>query len=281
LLEAGGNPKATDDKGTDIVEALNAPWSVTSWIASALDIKVNRDDVERGRKKIAELFASQNVVASLTSTTDHSTPVLAGQVNEPNAEKDPKDDWLSNTVGVFVFLGLIPVFMHLWFLWFLCWLVAAFALYAWLMGRLNRTSFSHRFVVSPYRYLWLIPLTLLPQCLMGLLYPVFGPDTSSGIVPLPHLLFYYAIIFFFGAMYFDCEDTSGQLGRWWRITIPVSVLVVFPIGYEFAKGGLGFAHLMDESLHRPITVVAQVLYAWLMTFGLIGFFAVVAPQKVP
>ena len=263
LLEAGIDPKATDGKDTDSVEALEAPWGVTSWVATALDIEVDRDDVEQGREEIAKLFASQADATSRTSKR---------QANEPNAKTDQKDDWLSKTVGVFVFLGMIPVFMHLWFLWFLCWLVVAFAFYAWLMGRLNQTSFSYRFIVSPYRYLWLIPLTLLPQCLMGLLYPVFGPDTSSGIVPLPHLLFYYAIFFFFGAMYFDCGDTSGQLGRWWRITIPVSLLVVFPVGYEFAKGGLGFAHLIDESMHRPITVVAQVLYAWLMTFGLMGFF---------
>ena len=39
---------------------------------------------------------------------------------------------------------------------------------------------------------------------MGYLFPVFGPDTSVGLLPVPTILLYYAIFFFFGAMYFDC-----------------------------------------------------------------------------
>jgi peptidoglycan/LPS O-acetylase OafA/YrhL len=90
---------------------------------------------------------------------------------------------------------------------------------------------------------------------------------------MPHVLLYYAIFFFFGAMYFDCGDESGQLGRWWWITVPLALAVVFPLGYELAIGSLGLGiGAIDPEVRRGLAVVLQVLYVWLMTFGLIGLF---------
>ena len=77
------------------------------------------------------------------------------------------------------------------------------------------------------------------QAMMGTMYENYGPDTSTGILPMPQILAYYAVFFFFGALYFDCDDQEGQLGRWWRITLPVALLVVFPIGYECATCSFG------------------------------------------
>ena len=55
-------------------------------------------------------------------------------------------------------------------------------------------------VLSPARYLWLVPLTMVPQAFMGAggASPIFGPDTSAGLLPIPHVLAYYAIFFGFG-----------------------------------------------------------------------------------
>ena len=41
----------------------------------------------------------------------------------------------------------------------------------------------------------LLPLTLLPHFLMGSSgdIPVFGPDTSTGLVPTSHVFVYYGI----------------------------------------------------------------------------------------
>jgi len=50
---------------------------------------------------------------------------------------------------------------------------------------------------------------------MGTLFPSFGPDTSVGVLPQPHLLLYYGLFFAFGALYFECDDAPGRLGRWW------------------------------------------------------------------
>jgi hypothetical protein len=170
-------------------------------------------------------------------------------------------------------LTLFPLFHHLWFLWFLCWLVAAFAVYAKVVTLL-RWKPPEWMVISPLRYAWLIPLTILPQSMMGLFYPNFGPDTSTGILPMPEILLYHAIFFFYGAMYFDCDDAAGRVGRWWRVTVPLALVIVFPIGYECSTGGLGLMESawLDSGWCRPSSVVLQVVYVWLMTFGLMGLF---------
>ena len=64
-------------------------------------------------------------------------------------------------------------FSHLWFLWMLLWLMAAF-IGAAKLG----VKFSH-----PVLWWLAVPLTLLPQLLMH--EPTFGPDTSDDLVPQP------------------------------------------------------------------------------------------------
>ena len=56
---------------------------------------------------------------------------------------------------------------------------------------------------------------MIPQSLMGLVVPSFGPDTSLGLLPMPHIFLYYAIFFAFGALYFDCDDPDSRVGKWW------------------------------------------------------------------
>ncbi|MCS5630848.1 MAG: acyltransferase family protein, partial [Pirellulaceae bacterium] len=161
-----------------------------------------------------------------------------------------------------------PVFHHLWFLWFLCWLVVGFAGYAMFADLVGLQSLPNLLIVSPLRYLWLVPLTIIPQAFMG---AGFGPDTSAGLIPFPHLLFYYAIFFGFGALYFDCKDTKGELGSQWFVTLPVALLL-FLIGVGLETGDAGMFAGQPQLLQQTISVVIQVLYVWLMTFGLIGLF---------
>ena len=90
---------------------------------------------------------------------------------------------------------------------------------------------------------------------------------------MPNVLFYYAIFFFFGALYFDSDDRQGRLGRWWMITIPVALLIVFPVGYELTMGKFGFrGRWLNPESQRSLSILFQVLYVWLMTFGLMGLF---------
>lgn len=125
-------------------------------------------------------------------------------------------------------------------------------------------------VLSPARLLCLVPLTAIPT---GWMQTAFGRDTSMGIVPMPHGLLYYAVFFVFGALYYDGDDRSNRLGGGWRWSLPVTVLVVFPLALEFAEGTIGFRDaLLPRNLHRPASVLLQSVFAWGMCFGSIGLF---------
>jgi peptidoglycan/LPS O-acetylase OafA/YrhL len=137
------------------------------------------------------------------------------------------------------------VFDHLWFLWYLCWLVAAFAA-AEMLG-LGPTG-RHRW--------WLVPASCLPFALM---WSPFGPDTALGLLPAPHLFLFYGCFYWFGAATYAAEGGDTPLGRRWPLVLPLSLVVLFPAG---------LATIGD----RGAATVLQPLYAWGMSLGLIGLF---------
>jgi peptidoglycan/LPS O-acetylase OafA/YrhL len=98
---------------------------------------------------------------------------------------------------------------------------------------------------------------------MGGAMPNFGPDTSSSILPPFYLLAYYAVFFGFGVLYFDSEDESGRLGRRWRFTLPLGLLIVYPAGYAATYGGPKL---------RFIAILLQVIYVWMMSAAMMGLF---------
>jgi hypothetical protein len=94
-----------------------------------------------------------------------------------------------------------------------------------------------------------------------------------GIIPVPHVLVYYALFFFFGVIYYDCDDREGRLGGSWRWLLPVTLLLIFPLALEFATGTFGFRDsLLPTKFHRPASVFFQSLFAWAMSFASIGLF---------
>lgn len=252
LLGAGADFGQKNKRGETAMNSLAAPWELTKFVARLLKIKIDKDAVISGRKECAKLLVAQGAKVAEAPTGS----------SKKSASK-----------GLVFLLFLIPIFHHLWFLWFLCWLVAGFAIYALLMGGLAWKSAPGWLVVSPLRFLWLIPLTMIPQWFMGRMSPSFGPDTSVGLIPMPHVLLYYAIFFGFGALYFDSDDDKGRLGKWWYFSLPIALLVLFPIGLELTHGGLGIlGKFVDEESRRPLAVAVQVLYAWMMSFAFIGMF---------
>ena len=170
----------------------------------------------------------------------------------------------------------VRVFDHLWFLWFLCWLVVVFCVYAKIADWLKWNGPPAWILLPPVCFLWLIPLTLLPQWFMSR----FGPDTSTGLLPFPRVILYYAIFFGFGSLYFDCKDEAGRLGRGWWLLLPIGLLVLFPLGYELTYGAFGIREQIVDALRIPsdsdivkaAATFVQVLYVWTMTFGMMGLF---------
>ena len=120
--------------------------------------------------------------------------------------------------------------------------------------------------ISTATAVWLsAAFTLVPQWLMGTdrnpfdLQSLVGPETSSGVLPKPHVLAYYAIFFFFGTWLYGAPGSGGRLGAGWKIWIPVAVFAAFPLA--LATQG-----------QAPVNAVAQVAYTWLMVLGMIGVF---------
>lgn len=218
-----------------------------------------------GRERIADLLAAngaQDPRPAGTSWTDIFYWNAGAELAPEPQEDVGLESWLLT-------------FHHLWFLWFLLWLVAGFALVALAADarakRVDRTEGG-----APSRILgavmWLmIPLTLAPQLLMGGggAIPVFGPDTSTGWIPLWHVLAYYALFFTFGALLYGRTGRSGAprvetLGKWWWAILPATLLPLFLTALYFTYHPAGADWL--------IASVLQVLYAWGMCIGLIGLF---------
>ncbi|MBM79704.1 MAG: hypothetical protein CMJ78_03805, partial [Planctomycetaceae bacterium] len=257
------------------VGAAKADIGITRYIAGLIQVAID-DEAEliAGRKRSIQLMQSG------TEATAEETKAIADQEQEDDEEElrdlsvlaaGYRDFVMSETLevtlgeGKTLHLTNTLVFHHLWFLWFLCWFIPAFAIYAKIMDSTEIKGRVRTLIVSPLRYLWLIPLTLVPQHFMGLLAPAFGPDTSAGIIPQPHLLFYYGIFFGFGALYFDCHDEAAQLGKFWILNLPVA-LVAFAVGLVSME-------------NRAVTGVAQIIFAWTASFGMIGLYRFVITQE--
>ena len=145
---------------------------------------------------------------------------------------------------------------HLWFLWVLLLLVGIFAI----LTRIG-AKFTDRRV-----WWFLIPLVLFPQLMM--VEKTWGPDTSSTIFVDPIVVAYYLCFFLFGAFMYQAKLAIDN--RWVIALIPV--LPMFYIG-------LYFEFVIDASWSEPASSVLQVGYAWLMCFGTIGLFKIVASEN--
>ncbi|MEM1067347.1 MAG: acyltransferase family protein [Planctomycetota bacterium] len=246
LMNRGADINQKNNNGETPIDSLRIDWETTQYFASTLSVHADKRAVEAGRSQIANMM----------------------QV-DPLPEESQQDIEIN---GFWMLLTVFPFWHHLWFLVFLCWLVIAFPVYA-LFAKVSPVKAPKWLFNSWFCYLWLIPLTMVPQSSMGLLYPNYGPDTSAGLLPIPAVLFYYAIFFFFGAMYFDCDDQEGRLGSKWRWTLPIALIAIFPLGYELTLGELGInVDWLKQEYQRPLSVFLQVTYAWLMTFASMGLF---------
>jgi hypothetical protein len=159
-------------------------------------------------------------------------------------------------------------FHHLWFLWFLCWMVAGFCIVSIVLQTIrpvikNTPDFKLQLI-------WLLlPASLLMQLKMGDggNYASFGPDTFTEFFPPAHLLIYYGLFFAFGSITFGIrtkksEPLMDHLGKRWYVLLPITVIGILPLG-------LGATFEGDSWF---IASLLQILYAWGMSIGLIGLF---------
>ena len=247
LLAAGADPDAVDANGQTPKTLLKLDFGTTNFIAASLGVPLDKDDLFEGRAEIAKQFGVTDHIGS-AGNSESGLAALFGPL--------------------YGLLFQFPLFMHLWFLAFLCWLVALFVVYAPIANLCGITKLPKWLICSPASLLWLVPLTMLPQAYMT--PGVFGPDTSIGLLPLPKVLGYYAIFFFFGAVYWDIDDREESLGRLWYVSLPVALLVLFPIGMELISGSQNLLPKLDASTSTLASNFVQAAFVWLMVFGSIG-----------
>ncbi|MDX1964450.1 MAG: acyltransferase family protein [Pirellulales bacterium] len=261
LIHAGADPLARGGRADRPADSAKADWETTKFIAGMLRIPLREQaHVRAGRDLSVTLLARHTPLQNQLAAAQRIGPFDVDQWRERYNRFLMTETLLTRWGwdGEAWHLILTPVFDHLWFLWFLCWLVPVFVIGRLLKRAAGVPGLPPSWIVSPLRYIWLIPLTMAPQLLMGTFGPGFGPDTSVGLIPQPHLLAYYGIFFLFGACYYNAADYSGQLGRWWWLTLPLALVLLLPLGLLT----LGQTWLSG---------IFQVAYAWLMTCGCIGF----------
>lgn len=283
LLERGANPKVANPQGETPFDSLRVSAEVTSYIERLVGIPARPAlELAEGRERTrAALEAAIHRDVEQRANADASTSdAKAGNARTDDPSMIANDSawrswgrtrtawtqayrkWLAAdfwrvAIGEReIHLVQTEIFSHLWFLWYLWWLAVAFvgcvAAAKWL-GWTGWLASRSEWLLSPVRFAWLTPLTCLPLLFMN----PFGPDTSPGLVPPPHLFLYYAIFFGVGAWYFDASDRDGRVGRRWKTLLAISLLVGFPS--LIMTMGVPEAH-----------AVANACYAWGMTFGLMG-----------
>jgi peptidoglycan/LPS O-acetylase OafA/YrhL len=239
LLERGADPRIANCSGrTPLAMTLLSPELVAEYAPLLGLPPLDADDIARGRRRIRELLGDTGM--TIAGPVDRVVLAYWGFLGS--------DRFQFRVGGEPFSLVDTNVFDHLWFLWFLLFLVAAFAMLArWNLLPTGR----HRW--------WLVPLSLVPQVFMGQsLSGFYGPDTSFGLLPLPHVLVCYGCFYFFGAATFAAEGMETRLGARWPLLLPAAAVL-------FVAG------LVTIGL-RPAAIVLQPAYAWAMSLGLIGLF---------
>ena len=242
LLAHGARTNGRNRHGKTPLDNARVDWRYVRFVAGATSMTLDPAVMQRDRARVAALLEESleaNPVRTLT--------------------------WWDRVVVTFFVGSILPVFHHLWFLYYLLWLLVGFA---------GAVMLKRRFVPEQWRFpawltsvqacwLWWLPLTVLPQLVMR---QTFGPDTSPGVLPWPPKLFYYALFFAFGALCYGREGVLERVGRRWGLYF-ILALPIFILGMRaFAEYGP-----MWSGSHLLVTLTSAV-YAWLMILGCLGLF---------
>jgi peptidoglycan/LPS O-acetylase OafA/YrhL len=261
LLSRGANPNARNQEGRLPISVMDVPVETTARILGYLGLPAaDPETLAVGRRQARDLL--EPVTNRTALETRPPTPLawLDGFVRGYHREvRSPR--WQITWRGQPFHLVSTGVFDHLWFLWFLVWMVAGFALF--LTGVPTRFASSLTSGLAGWTnhvpLVGAIAATAIPQAFMGIDGPSLGPDTSTGWLVPPHLLIYYGLFFAVGCWMHGADETARRWTRHWKTWLALSLLLLFPA----AVMALG---------SRPWSIVIQPLYAWWMSLGCLGLF---------
>ena len=276
LVENGANINAVSNNGDTPLSVTEMDDGTTWFIAGLLQIPVQEEKMVAGRSEIAQLLKARGALPHEAGAEEPMAwlyPLVPGF--KPIVDQLP--GWAQTTAIVLVInwlLAIIPIFQHLWFLYYLVLLVAGFVVVTWVARKLNWNPLPAWIVDSPLRLLWLVPLTFVPQFFM---VTDFGPDTAASVIPWPPMLAYYAVFFGFGALCYGQEAFEKNIGRRWPVCLLLAVpALLLALHWYELRGSLfvtSESNELSRLLHNNLLcTLFTVLYAWLMIFGLIGLF---------
>ncbi len=255
LLEKGADVLSRGGDGSLPVSSTRVDADTTYLLAQVLGIKVGaREDLARRRAEVRKRLEPRMGALPEKEASAKQTP---GDLRQTYGRFLSSEAFRVHVGGKSIQLFQTLLLDHLWFLWFLCWLAPLYVVGEWAVSRLG----MGRLIPLRWAMLGLVPLTLIPQWFMGITAPSFGADTSSGLLPLPHVLLYYGLFFVFGAMDYDAGDVAGKVSRRGWVWFSMALFLALPVGLANMVGG-----------NRALGVVAQVGYAWAMSLGLMGVF---------
>ncbi|MEO1512892.1 MAG: acyltransferase family protein, partial [Planctomycetota bacterium] len=241
LLDAGADPTAENSRGETPVEAMRHGRGVVEFIADLLGVEVDFERVESGRREITSMIGSR------------------GDEEQAENPATPIRDLLVGFIGG-------ELFMHLWFLWHLCWFACALAVVSMLLRLLPWRNVPGVLVATPLCLVGLIPLTVLTQGWQA----GFGPDTSAALLPAPHVLAHYAVFFGFGALMHGAKGAADRLGRAWWVYLPIAA-VACVLALRLTHDPLAFADRgIDAEAGALLGPVLQSVFVWTTSFGLMG-----------
>ena len=237
LIEAGADQTARNQSGERPVDLLEHNFDFVQYIAGFLKIPVEPRAWAKGRERAKQLLDIPE--QSDTAAVSEAAPAQAELNLEPLL------------AGLFLF----PLFHHLWFLWHLCWLVLGFAIVRVGFKILPKLpALPAWLVASPLALVWMVPLILPFQLKMhGGSMAGWGPDTSAGLLPFPHLLAYEFIFFMAGALIYTTPKASERFGNLWWLTGALAVA----------------AYLPNPNTHME-SAVQQTVYVWSCIFTAVG-----------
>jgi peptidoglycan/LPS O-acetylase OafA/YrhL len=260
LIDAGASLELRNADALRPEDLLALDWPTTANIAGLFRLPLVKEELIAGRDAIASKIEAKTGRAVKRMPEGASAGIGSSGLSSKAGFAGPSGLTSFFTSSLFT----TPVFHHLWFLWFLCWYVVAFALIVLVWRSLPIPAPPAGLTTSPLRYLWLVPLTALPQYFMNTSEHTFGPETSTGLLPIPSVFAYYAIFFGYGILYFDAGDTQTRIGHRFGWKLLIALALLFPLGLAL-QGSM-------TATNRWADCLVQAGYAWLMSFAMIGLF---------
>ena len=206
LLDRGADITKKNNNGETPINSLRIDTSMVQYIAGLLSVKREPADIKHGRELIDNALLERGLI-------DAAKDAAGGQGAEASDSQAASAS--RNSLGAIVtWLATYPAFSFLWFLWFLWWFAVFFAILQWVFGSI-RSLWSHQPVAwsslglySPAALFFWMLVTMIPLYFMGTIGFIFGPDTSVGLIPAPHVFAYYAIFFLFGRNICWCNSVK-------------------------------------------------------------------------